>query len=111
MAPYYAALISAICVGIIGQIVLKFGAERSGDGLLAQFLNPVTILGLAVYFLAAVLYIVAIKRIPISIAYPTISISYAAVALLAHYLWNEPFGLAQVAGLLLITGGIVFLHH
>jgi small multidrug resistance pump len=111
MTPYYLALLASIGLGIVGQVVLKFGTERGDGSLAGQFLNPVTIGGLAVYFIAAMLYIAAIKRIPISIAYPSISISYAAVALIAHYLWGEPLGLQQVAGLALITGGILVLHH
>jgi undecaprenyl phosphate-alpha-L-ara4N flippase subunit ArnE len=112
LAPYYAALLAAIGCGIVGQIVLKHGAVRAAAGSwFGHFLDPVTIAGLGIYFLAALLYIVALKRIPLSIAYPSIAISYVAVALLAHYLWGEPFGLQQVAALGLITAGILVLHY
>jgi undecaprenyl phosphate-alpha-L-ara4N flippase subunit ArnE len=112
VTPFYAALFGGIALGVVGQIVLKYGTERSiGGGFLAQFLNPVTIAGLAVYFMAALLYILALKRIPLSIAYPSIAVSYVAVALAAHYLWGEPFGLQQITALALITGGILVLHH
>jgi small multidrug resistance pump len=112
LAPYYAALLAAIACGVLGQIVLKHGAARaSGDGLFGLFLQPVTIAGLGVYFLAALLYIVALKRLPLSVANPSVAISYVVVALLAHYLWGEPFGLQQVAALGLITAGILVLHY
>jgi undecaprenyl phosphate-alpha-L-ara4N flippase subunit ArnE len=112
LAPYYAALAAAIACGVLGQIVLKHGAVRAaGGGFLGQFLDPVTIAGLGVYFLAALLYILALKRIPLSVANPSVAISYVAVALLAHYLWGEPFGLQQVAALGLITAGILVLNY
>jgi small multidrug resistance pump len=109
MFPYYAALSVGIALGIAGQILLKAGSARTGD-VIAQFLNPYTILGFAAYAGAAVFYIAAIKKIPVSVAYPTVSIGYAIVALTAHFVWGEPFGLQHVAGLLLITGGIVLLY-
>lgn len=105
----YGALIAAILVGVAGQLLLKSGAERS-SGFLAQFLDPFTILGLGVYALASVFYIVAIKRIPVSVAFPSVALSYVLVAVAAHFLWQEPLGLAQFGGIALIAGGILLLH-
>jgi multidrug transporter EmrE-like cation transporter len=105
----YGALAAAILVGVAGQLLLKQGAVRSTDQL-AQFLDPFTISGLAVYGLAAVLYIVAIKRLPVSLAFPSVALSYVLVAIAAHFLWQEPLGLAQFAGIVLIGGGILLLH-
>ena len=109
MFPYYAALAIGIIIGIFGQIALKSGSARTDD-IVAQFINPGTILGLACYGIGAFFYVAAIKKIPISVAYPSVSIGYAIVALTAHFVWGEPFGLQQVAGLLLISGGILLLY-
>ncbi len=108
--PYYAALIAGILLAVMGQVLLKTGAERSPD-MLAQFLSPFTVTGLAIYGLAAACYIVAIKKIPLTLAFPTVSLSYIAVALIAHFVWGEPLGLPQLAGLAFITVGIVMLHQ
>jgi drug/metabolite transporter (DMT)-like permease len=67
--------------------------------------------GFGIYAIAAIFYVVAIKRIPISIAFPSVSLSYVAVALVAHVLWGEPFGMPQLAGIALIAGGILLLHQ
>jgi hypothetical protein len=64
---YYASLMAAILIGIAAQIALKSGANGSVT-LVAQFLNPLTMFGLALYGVAAVCYIVALKKIPVSIA-------------------------------------------
>jgi small multidrug resistance pump len=109
MLPYYAALATGIALGIAGQILLKAGSARTAD-LVAQFTNPFTIVGFVAYAAAAVFYIAAIKKIPVSVAYPTVSIGYAVVAIAAHYLWGEAFGLQHVAGLALISGGILLLY-
>ena len=109
MLFYYAALLAAILTGVAGQLLLKAGAERA-EGVVAQFLQPFTIAGLVAYAVAAVFYIVAIKRIAISVAYPSVALSYVVVAVAAHLLWNEPLGWAQFAGIGLIAGGILLLH-
>jgi small multidrug resistance pump len=110
MAIYYASLIGAILLGVAGQIALKSGALGSHT-VAAQFLNPLTIVGFAIYVLAALCYTVALKRIPVSVAFPSVAASYAVVAVLAHLLWNEPFGWPQLAGLLLIGSGVMLIHQ
>jgi small multidrug resistance pump len=110
LALYYASLVAAILFGIAGQIALKSGALRSPT-VAAQFLDPLTIVGFAIYVLAALLYIVALKKIPVSVAFPSVAASYAVVAVLGHLLWNEPFGWQQLGGLVLIGGGILLIHQ
>jgi multidrug transporter EmrE-like cation transporter len=107
---YYVALVGAILFGIAGQIALKSGALGSAT-IAGQFINPLTILGLAVYGFAAVCYVVALKKIPVSVAFPSVAASYAVVAIIAHLLWNEPFGWPQIAGLVLIGCGILLIHQ
>ncbi|HET7595144.1 MAG TPA: EamA family transporter [Stellaceae bacterium] len=110
LLPYYAALLAGIVCGIMGQILLKTGAERTA-GVAAQFLDPFTILGFATYTIAAIFYIIAIKKIPLSQAFPSVSASYVIVAVLGHLLWGEPLGVPQFAGIALIAGGILLLHQ
>jgi len=110
MAAPYLWLALAILLGVAGQLVLKAGAATSGEGL-AQFLSPWTIGGFAIYFLSALTYIVAIKKIPVSLAYPSVSISYGLLAVLAHLLWREPLTWQHWAGIALISTGIVVMFR
>jgi multidrug transporter EmrE-like cation transporter len=110
MGIFYTSLVASILLGVAGQVALKAGAVDSAT-LWGQFLNPRTILGFGIYVIAALLYIVALKRIPVSIAYPSVAGSYIIVAVLAHLLWQEPFGWPQLAGLVLIGGGIFLIHQ
>ena len=110
MTPYYTSLLAAILIGIAGQIALKSGANGSAS-VAAQFLNPSTIIGLALYVIAAPCYVVALKRIPVSVAFPSVAASYAVVAILAHLLWNEPLGWPQMAGIALIGSGVLLIHQ
>jgi small multidrug resistance pump len=110
MSIYYTSLVAAISFGIGGQIALKSAAEESAT-IIAQFLNPLTIIGLAIYIAAAICYILALKKIPVSVAFPSVAASYAVVAVLAHILWNEPLGWPQLAGIVLIGSGVLLIHQ
>ena len=103
------ALIGSISLGVVGQILLKFAALRADAGATSLFLRPPTIVGLGVYFFAALLYLFALKRVPLSVAYPSVSASYVFVTLLAHFIWQEPLGLKQAVALGLICCGVILL--
>ena len=110
MWVYYTSLVVAILVGVAGQITLKSAAEGAPT-VIAQFLNPLTIIGLGVYLISALCYILALKKIPVSIAFPSVSVSYVVVAVVAHVLWNEPLGWPQLAGILLIGSGVLLIQQ
>lgn len=109
MMPYYVALGLGILAGIAGQILLKAGADA--PDFVGQLLRPSTLCGLALYGSAAFLYIVALRKIPVSVAFPSVSLSYAIVAVLGHFLFGEPFGIKQIGGIALIVGGVALINH
>ena len=106
----YLGLGAAILLGIAGQIALK-SAAVGAPSLAAQIFNPLTILGLMIYALASIGYIVALNRIPVSVAFPSVAASYAIIAVLAHLLWKEPLGWPQLGGIALIGAGIIVIHQ
>jgi multidrug transporter EmrE-like cation transporter len=109
MMVYYVALGIGILAGIAGQMLLKAGADA--PNFLSQVLRPSTLCGLALYGSAAFLYIVALRKIPVSVAFPSVSLSYAIVAVLGHFLFGEPFGIKQIGGIALIMGGVVLINQ
>jgi small multidrug resistance pump len=109
MMIYYGALAIGILAGIAGQMLLKAGADA--PDFWQQLMRPSTILGLALYGSAAFLYIIALRKIPVSVAFPSVSLSYALVAVLGHFLFGEPFGIKQVAGIALIMGGVALINQ
>ena len=109
MMVYYVALGIGILAGIGGQLLLKAGADA--PDFVSQVLRPSTLCGLALYGSAAFLYIVALRKIPVSVAFPSVSLSYAIVAVLGHLLFGEPFGIKQVGGIALIMGGVVLINQ
>ena len=109
MTVYYVALAIGILAGIAGQLLLKAGANA--PDFVSQLLRPSTLAGLALYGSAAFLYIIALRKIPVSVAFPSVSLSYAIVAVLGHFLFGEPFGIKQIGGIVLIMGGVVLINQ
>ena len=97
----------AIITTMGGQTLLKAGSQA--PDLIAQLLDWRTMLGLALYGGAAFLYIVALRRIPMSVALPCTAISYIAAALIGHFGFHEPLTLLHGAALALICAGVVLL--
>lgn len=100
-------LAAAITTSMAGQTLLKSGAGATD--FIAQLFDWRTILGLGLYGGAALLYIIALRRIPMSVALPCTAISYVAIALIGHFAFGEALGLQHAAALVLICTGVVLL--
>ena len=104
---YWFALVCAVLVSVLGQTLLKSGALTST--FLEQVFDWRTLAGLFLYFLATPLYIVALRRIPISVAMPFTAISYALAALIGRFLFSETLGAIQIEGISLIVVGVLMM--
>jgi small multidrug resistance pump len=107
MNVYWVVLVAAIAISMGGQTLLKTAA--GAPDFITQLFDPRTLIGLCLYGGAALLYIVALRRIPMSIALPCTAISYVAAALIGHYGFAEPLGVMQLSALALICAGVVML--
>jgi small multidrug resistance pump len=104
---HWAVLAAAIGTSMAGQTLLKAGAGATD--FIAQLLDWRTILGLALYGGAAILYIVALRRIPMSVALPFTAVSYVAAMLIGHYGFGEVLNMQHLAAMALICAGVVML--
>jgi multidrug transporter EmrE-like cation transporter len=101
----------AIAMSLAGQTLLKGGAttREASAALLAQFLDPRTVAGLALYVAAAFLYIIALRRIPLSVALPCTAASYIGAIFIGHYLYNETVTLIHLTAVAFIGCGVILL--
>ncbi len=112
MLAYWLTLAAAITTSLIGQVLLKAGATgsvRAGAGFLDQVLRWQTLLGLCTYGGAALLYIVALRKLPMSIALPCTAASYVIVAVIGWAMFGESLSPQKLMAIGLICGGVVLL--
>ncbi len=87
----------------------RVGINADWYDFVAQLFDPRTVIGLFLYGGAALLYIIALRRIPMSVALPCTASSYIAAALIGHYEFAEPLTAMHLAALALICAGVVIL--
>lgn len=101
MAYLYLAL--AFLLNASGNILLKEGsAHPISTG------NWQLILGLVLFGANALFYVLALKTLPLSIAYPTmVAMSFLIVLTYAYFRLGEGFGWLNILGYVLIIAGVV----
>ncbi len=108
MIGSWLVLAAAICTSMTGQVLLKAGTLGEG-GFFTQLFRWQTILGLGCYGGAALLYIIALRKIPMSVALPCTAASYVVIALVGYFMFGESLGTQKLAAIALISAGVVLL--
>jgi len=109
---YWLVLAAAITTSLVGQILLKSGASDSvaaSAGFMDQLFRWPTIIGLGCYGGAALLYIIALRRIPMSVALPCTAASYIVIAIIGWAIFGESLGAQKIAAIALIAAGVALL--
>jgi drug/metabolite transporter (DMT)-like permease len=112
-----------ILVGVvgsgIGQVLLKKGMASMGPLTLTPELlggvlwriatNPFVIGGLCVYGLSTLFWLTALSRVPLSYAYPFISLNLLVIMLVSWGLFGEQLSWLRIVGTLIIGIGVILL--
>lgn len=101
-------LISA-AIGAMGQVAFKYGTiqmvQDPGITLLEKIKWPIVV-GLFLYGISTIIWIMALKKLELSYAYPLLSISYIFILIASYFFFNEPISWLRIAGVLFIMIGI-----
>ena len=111
-------ILAGVLLNAVAQLLLKAGATAVGPiggwgalrgvaGTLA--LQPAVLGGLACYVVSVVVWIVALSRVDVSVAYPMLSVGYVVNALLAMWLFGEVVSLQRWAGIAVILIGVTIV--
>lgn len=112
MMMYWLALAAAISTSLVGQVLLKSGASGSvaAEGsFIDQLFRIPTMVGLVFYGGAALLYIVALRKIPMSVALPCTAASYVVIAIIGWTVFGESMGAHKIGAIALIAAGVALL--
>ena len=111
-----ALVLLGVLLNAIAQLLLKAGAGALADVELRfanamaiagrLVLNPPIIGGLICYAISVVVWILALSRVEVSVAYPMLSVGYVLNALAAWWLFHEDLSLMRMAGIGVILVGV-----
>ena len=117
----FAWVLGGVLLNAVAQLLLKAGTSSAGQISLAagsQVLrrtaaglaqHPSILGGLACYAISVVVWIVALSRVEVSIAYPMLSIGYVVNALLAWWLFGEDVNAQRWLGIGVIIVGVALV--
>ncbi|NOH46632.1 EamA family transporter [Vibrio rotiferianus] len=115
MTLFNIAIILVCVLGIsIGQILFKlaspyFPTAISMASLTGFVFNKYLFSALIIYGLATVLWVYALRLVPLSVAYPFMALAFVIVPLLGMLFLNEPFQWRTLLGTGLIISGLLVI--
>ncbi len=112
----FSLILAGVILNAAGQLLLKAGTNAVGHfdfhlnnvlpiGLKLAF-NPFILSGMVAYGISLVVWIMALSRVPVSIAYPMLSIGYVINAFIAWHWFGEALSAQKLLGIGCIVLGV-----
>jgi len=112
----FTLVLAGVLLNAAAQLLLKAGVRTVGQidlsagHLLGAARNlafePHILGGLACYVASVGLWILALSRVEVSIAYPMLSLGYIVTAVAAWYAFGENLSATRIAGIAVIIVGV-----
>lgn len=120
MSPLsFSLIIAGVILNAVAQLLLKAGTNAVGhfefhvDNIvpigLKLGLQPYILGGMVCYAVSLVIWIMALSRVPVSIAYPMLSIGYVINAFVAWQWFGEALAAQKLLGIGFIIVGVVLV--
>ena len=115
----FSLILTGVLLNAVAQLLLKAGTNAIGH-FAFEWRNlfpigwqvatePHILGGLLCYAVSVVVWILALSRVPVSIAYPMLSIGYVVNALAAYWLLGESFSAMRLTGIFVIILGVFLI--
>lgn len=114
-----APVLISVILSMVGQLILKRGmsdlgpvsfANRSLPEIIwAIATDPFIIIGMVIYAVSVLYWLVGLSRVPLSYAYPFISLSYVLILGASFFLLGEHLSLLRISGVLVICLGVLLV--
>lgn len=99
-----------ILLRTIGQILFKHIALRpGGSNYISLFLDPLFYLSGVIFFLQAVVWLLVLKRMALSAAYPFSSITVITMLISGALFFGESISLGNIIGSIFIMTGVIVI--
>jgi multidrug transporter EmrE-like cation transporter len=125
-APRPAGVISIILLlisvgfAVAGQVTLKSAMNHigrigsaevaaAGDTIARALREPRLWLGLALFGISSIFWMIVLSRVPLSVAYPFVGISYIVIVLASRFALHEQVPTMRWIGVLVVAVGITII--
>jgi multidrug transporter EmrE-like cation transporter len=119
----YVVIMISVVLAAVAQLTLKHGmtqvTARGGpldlaapvDSVRRVATNVSVLLGLFIFVLSAAAWLVVLSKVPLSFAYPFVSLTYVLILLFDRFVLDQPVSLVRWGGVALIITGIVLISR
>ena len=117
----FALIFTGVMLNAAAQILMKAGTNNIGyfefnmANIVPVGMKLATewhiVLALFCYALSVIIWILALSRVPVSIAFPLLSMAYIVTAVAAWYLLGEALSLTKVVGIVVIILGVIIISR
>ena len=112
----FTLILAGVLLNAAAQLCLKAGTNAVGEFAFSAAnavpvgmklaLQPFIVAGMACYAVSLIVWIMALSRVPVSVAYPMLSIGYVINAVIAWLWFGESLTAAKLGGITLIIVGV-----
>jgi len=117
----FGLIFAGVMLNAAAQILMKAGTNSIGyfefsmENIVPIGLKLATewhiVVALGCYALSVVIWMLALSRVPVSIAFPLLSMAYIVTAVAAWYLLGEALSLTKLAGIGVIILGVIIISR
>ena len=114
-------ILAAIAFSATGELFLKHGMNQVGvlslqpklffNTLWRAFNTPYVLVGFIFAFLASILWLAVLSRVPLSWAYPMLSLTYVVIVVTSWLILGEHLSPYRIAGVLVICSGVAIIFR
>ncbi|MCC5608506.1 EamA family transporter [Nostoc sp. CHAB 5834] len=105
----YIILFVSILFSISGQLLMKHTMSNTNEGLFNWVFIQNLVLAISVYCLGVLNWILALRSVKLSIAYPLTSLNYVGILFGSYYFFAEEITLTRIAGVITIFFGVLLV--
>lgn len=111
-------LVISIGLAVAGQLAMKAGMKKVGEIKKGDFKHPGdlivrvlksfwAVMGVVLYAVSALFWLVVLSRVNLSVAYPMVAAGYVVVVFYSWLVFKEPVKWFSWIGLVLIVAGVI----
>lgn len=105
--PSFVLAIIAISTSVIANIFSKRASSHLA--VWTDFISFDILMCLLFYGLGTTTYLLLLRKVPMSTAYPLFSSTFVLVMLVSRFYFGEPIGGLKLAGIILVLTGIALI--
>jgi len=113
-------ILGSVALTAVAQLCIKIASGRFAGAttretllpsLMAQFLDPLSLIAVAAYVISLFLWFLALRDVPLSVAFPFTGLTMALVSLLGIVALGETLSGTKIAGVALAIVAVLLLSR